>query len=545
MTRKPWHVWAGAAASVLIGWAVIAYAFGLHILPPWNTGWMLSGMIGPDPVQYWLGWNFFRRAPWSWPPGLNPLWGLEVSSSIYYADAIPLLAFFFKAISPVIEVSQYWGLWIYGCAALQAFMAWRIIGLATGDPLARVAGAALFVLQPTMLARMGGHFALSAHFLLLMGLWLCLTHGAKRRWLAWAALLVATALIHAYLLPMVAALWTADVLARWLDGARRSGLVAEIIIIFALVGAALWAGGMFMLGGGFGGSWGGYGQMQMDLLAPLDPSPWGAFLPDLPGPNHLEVGHSYAGLGALLLVLLGLIAWAKSPTRPERRFWPLILVLAAMALFAVSPNVSVAGVNFTVIELPPWILRYADALRASERFIWPAGYAALITATFLLIRWLGGRRAGFVLVGLVVIQAIDMRPGFARLHHFFPPTAATVPLRLSDPFWAEAARHYTRIRIIPSGNQAPWWEEIAVFAATKGLETDAVYLARLDPKRVAALNAKLARQLAEGEFEPQTLYVLGDEGALGLAGASHQSGRDMIGGFNGLWVLAPGWHFRR
>jgi hypothetical protein len=41
--------------------------------------------------------------------------------------------------------------------------------------LARLAGAALFVLQPTMLARMGGHFALSAHFLLLMGLWLCLT----------------------------------------------------------------------------------------------------------------------------------------------------------------------------------------------------------------------------------------------------------------------------------------------------------------------------------------------------------------------------------
>jgi hypothetical protein len=302
---------------------------------------------------------------------------------------------------------------------------------------------------------------------------------------------------------------------------------------------------MFMLGGGFGGSWGGYGQMQMDMLAPLDPSPWGAFLPDLPGPNHLEVGHSYAGLGAVLLVLLGLIAWAKNPTRPEMRFWPLILVLAAMALFAVSPNVSIAGVSFTIVELPQWVLRYADALRASERFIWPLGYAALIISVFLLVRWLGGRRAGFVLAGLIVIQVLDMRPGFARLHHFFPPTAATVPLRLSDPFWTDAARHYTRIRIIPSGNQAPWWEEIAVYAATKGLETDAVYLARLDPKRVAALNAKLARQLAEGEFEPQTLYVLADEGALALAGASHQPGRDLIGGFNGLWVLAPGWVSRR
>jgi hypothetical protein len=56
---------------------------------------------------------------------------------------------------------------------------------------------------------------------------------------------------------------------------------------------------------------------------------------------------------------------------------------------------------------------------------------------------------------------------------------------LSDPFWAEAARHYQRIRIVPSGNQAHWWEEVAVYAATMGLETDAVYLARLDPQRVA------------------------------------------------------------
>ena len=545
MTRQALKAWAGAAASVLIGWAVIAYAFGLHILPPWNTGWMLSGMIGPDPVQYWLGWSFFRRAPWSWPPGLNPLWGLEVSSSIYYADAIPLLAFFFKAISPLFEVSQYWGLWIYSCAALQAFMAWRIIGLATDDPLARIAGAALFVLQPTMLARMGGHFALSAHFLLLMGFWLCLTRGAKGRWLAWAASLVASALIHAYLLPMVAALWTADVLARWLDGAKRSGLFVEVVIIFALVGAAPWAGGMFMLGGGFGGSWGGYGQMQLDLLAFVDPEPWGAYLPKLPRPDRLEVGYFYAGLGALLLILLGLMAWFKNPSRPEKRLWPLITVVAVMAFFAVTPQLSIGGATFTVFEVPAYFLRYADALRASQRFIWPFGYAALITAVFLLVRWLGGRFAGFVLAALVVIQVLDIRPGFARLHHFFPPTAATVPVRLSDPFWAEAARHYTRIRIIPSGNQAPWWEEIAVFAATKGLETDAVYLARLDPKRVAALNAKLAQQLAAGEFEPQTLYVLGDEGALALAGASHHPGRDLIGGFNGLWVLAPGWHARR
>ncbi len=105
-----------------------------------------------------------------WPPGLNPAYGLELGFSVFYADAIPLLAFFFKALHPAVEVSQYWGLWLFACGALQGALAWRLLGLATDDPLARLAGSALFVMQPTLLNRMGGHFALSAHFLLLAGL---------------------------------------------------------------------------------------------------------------------------------------------------------------------------------------------------------------------------------------------------------------------------------------------------------------------------------------------------------------------------------------
>ena len=91
-----------------------------------------------------------------WPPGLNPAYGLELGSSIFYADAIPLLAFVFKALHPAVDLSRSWGLWLFACGALQGVLAWRLLGLATRDPLARLAGAALFVMQPTLLNRMGG-----------------------------------------------------------------------------------------------------------------------------------------------------------------------------------------------------------------------------------------------------------------------------------------------------------------------------------------------------------------------------------------------------
>ncbi|MBD0274310.1 MAG: hypothetical protein ICV73_20555 [Acetobacteraceae bacterium] len=537
--------WLGAAAAGLVGLAVVWYAFGAHILPPSHTGWMLTGTIGPDPVQYWLGYTFFKRSPWLWPPGLNPAYGLELGSSIFYADAVPLLAFVFKALHPVVEVSQYWGFWLFACGALQGVAAWKLLGLATDDPLARFAGTALFVMQPTLLNRMGGHFALAAHFLILAGLWLCLTPGGgPRRALSWAGLVLLASLIHSYILPMVLGLWAADWLARAVSEERRPAPLAAEALAVPLSGAAgLWAAGFFVLRAGHDGQGARYGEMQLDLLAPFDPSFWGAFLPDLPNPDHLEVGSSYAGLGILLLLAAAGLAWLRRPLplRGLAARWPLVLALLAMLAFAVTHRLSVGGWQVTLFDLPPALVNLASALRCSERFLWPLAYALLLAAVAALAHGVGGRRAGYVLAVLVVVQFADLRPGFARLHHFFPVGPAVAPLRLSDPFWAEAARHYRRVRVTPNGNQAANWEEVAVYAATLGLETDAAYLSRMDPTRVSALNAEIGARLAEGRHEPATLYALGDEAALARARRSMDPARDLLMQFDRVTVLAPGW----
>jgi hypothetical protein len=519
-------------------------AFGGFILPPSDTGWMLSGRIGPDPVQYWLGWTAFARDDWRWPPGANPGWGMELASSVFYSDSIPLLAFLFKALRPVVEVAQYWGLWIYACGALQAVLAWGLMGRATREPLPRLAVAGLFVMQPLLLGRLGGHFALGGQFLLLIGLWLCVAPGhGVRRGLAWAALMAAAALVQAYILPMVGALWAADWLARAADRDRRGGALigVEALGVPAAGIAGLWVGGFFLLSGGFGGTWGGYGKMQLDLLAPFDPGYWGALLPDIETAGHLEAGNSYPGLGALAVIGLGALAWLIGPRGALRRHWALLLVLAGLLLLAVTHRVAIGGQEFEVLPLPDWIVSRADALRASERFFWPVLYAALLGASVALVRGLGGKRAGFVLFAALMLQAVDLRPGFARLQHYFMVQPPTVPLRLSDPFWTEAAQRYAFVRVVPTGMQAPNWEEVAVYAATLGLQTDAVYLARLDPRAVEAVNARVAALLERGAHEARTFYVLGDDAALERARAGMDPARDLLERFNDRWVLAPGW----
>ncbi len=496
--------------------------FGWGIVPPGNTGWMLSGQLGPDPVQYWLGWTFFRDAPWGMPPGISPNFGMELSSSVFYADAIPLLAFVFKALRGVVEVGQYWGIWLVACGASQGWLAWRLIGRLTEAPLPRLAGAMFFVLQPMMLNRLGGHFALGAHFLLLWGLWFALQGAGRWRW---SGLVLAASLIHSYLLPMVLGLWVAD----WWR--RRAWAEAVLVPAVGLLG--LWAAGFFLLGAGHGTST--YGAKQLDLIAPFDPAYWGRFLPDLPDPDHPEVSGSYPGLGALLL--LPFLAWV----RPGWRHVPLLLVLGAMLAFAITHRPSIGGSQFTLLPLPERVVEWLGALRASERFFWPIAYAAMLAGIAGLLRAFGPRWSGLALVVLLAVQAADLRPGVARLVAFFPPTPAELPLRLSDPFWAEAAKRYVAIRAVPAANQGPAWEEIAVFAARNRMATDAIYLARSDGRRVAALRAEITLRLAEGRPEPGVLYVLRDASSLALAEAGLRPGRDRIFEVNGLHVLAPDW----
>ena len=88
--------------QILLLWffstALIAFGIiGIAPINPQNINWLQ--IANPDSLTNYLGWVFYRFSPWSWPIGLNPNYGLEISSSIVFSDSIPLLAFLFKPIN--------------------------------------------------------------------------------------------------------------------------------------------------------------------------------------------------------------------------------------------------------------------------------------------------------------------------------------------------------------------------------------------------------------------------------------------------------------
>ncbi len=156
-----------ALIPILFGVAAFLLVMGPWTLNPQNVAWI----HGLDPQQHYFGWVFFRQGPWSFPIGLNPDYGLSISSSIAFSDSIPIFAFIFKALSPLLpERFQYLGLWTLLCFVLQALFAWKLIGLISKDRVVQFFGMGILVFSPPMLFRVGFHTSLVAHFLLLAAL---------------------------------------------------------------------------------------------------------------------------------------------------------------------------------------------------------------------------------------------------------------------------------------------------------------------------------------------------------------------------------------
>ena len=218
----------GAWWSILLGFLAFLLITGGKILWPTNTDWL---MMEGDPAQHWLGWQFFRYSPLlQWPMGANPDFGMEIGSSIVFTDSIPLLAFIFKPLSAFLpDTFQYMGLWILICFSLQSFFAWKLLSLFTQDKWLPLIGSVFFTIAPVCLWRLAIHNALFSQWILLAGLYFYFTKNFSI--VRWIGLLAVAALIHAYLLLMVLAIWSADLIQRcWL---KQTGIVKTVGYFFA------------------------------------------------------------------------------------------------------------------------------------------------------------------------------------------------------------------------------------------------------------------------------------------------------------------------
>ena len=530
---------------LILGLASFLLLVGPSVLNPRNIAWLLSGF---DMTLEYLGWAFYRYGPWTFPIGMNPQFGLDISSSIIYSNSLPLIAPFFKLLSPWLgDHFQFWGFWLMGCFILQAWMAWKLLSLVSNSVSILILSTSLFLFSPPMLYQIGFHNSTVAMFPLLAAWYLILRPDQERRILWWAILLPCTLLIHPYTFAMVLVLWLGDVLDRLCIQKMMSlfGAAQEFVCFFGVTILFAWQAGYFQ---SISPGEAGYGMYRMNLLALFDPSGfdsqnWSYLyqLPKVRANNNYE-GFNYLGLGIIWVLLMAIptiLSFRKHLSDWIKKYIFVCYAMLGCTLFALSNQVAIGSWTFT-IPLNPTLFSLASILRASGRMFWPVFYFILFLGIFFVIRGYSRKIAVTILAIGLCIQVIDTAPAWLEKRSALNTKSTNLDLSLDNPFWNAAGLYYKNILRVPVWNEQVIWEKFASFAVKYHLGTNSVFMARVDNNKIIQSNQRMQEVIQSGQFASDTLYVVEDsEVSKFLARMNPQS--DLLARINEINVFAPGW----
>jgi len=507
--------WQRFLLACLVGSTAFFLVVGPLPLLPSNPFW-LSGSI--DPTTHYLGWVFFRDNSWTFPLGLNPKYGLDISSSIVYSDSIPLIAMLFKLIKFALPTPfQYFGLWYLTCFILQAWFASLVIKVITPKISLQFLASCIVVFSPILFFRIGLHAALAGQFIILAGLYLNIRPQEGHRIFWWTILLVSSAGIHFYLLICVFGLWIADLLDRFHQGKIVAiAITKESLVVVLSIVVMAWQFGYFVSSSGIKAE--GFGIYKLNLLSPLDSGGWSYLLADLP--NGFDAGESfnYFGLGVLLLVPFAFTKLSQIKVLSStclNKFPYLIALLVFFTIFALSNSISFGSWSIAY-PLPDSLINIASALRSSGRLFWPALYSIVLVTLFLIIRCYSYRIALLLLSLGLFIQIIDTSAGWLPKRQVFKQMSENqYDSPLKNPFWKAAASCYDKVIRLPIGNSLADWSVFAYYASQYHLSTNSVFIARIEDK-ILPSNLALTASLLEDRLDPKAIYIINDSELLNL-----------------------------
>lgn len=499
-------------ASFAIGAAYFLWVAGFAVVSPVNVEWTMTG----DWRIHFLGWHIFRGEPWSWPPGMVSGFDHAPSgTSIGYTDSIPVIALPLKLISSWLPMPmQYLGVWLLACFALQGYFGALIARLWTRDTVSTLAAAALFVLMPTLLNR-APHPALCAQWALLWAIWLYLRWRPEQPFPT-ASILVLTAivsLIHPYVAVMTAAILAALLVRRVtaMGGRTLFSTCAVAATMGAILLAGWWTSGLFIVAGS-SMTRTGIGLFSMNLLGPVMPQGWSAFLPDIPmgAGGQVFEGFQYFGAGILAVTIVAIAFRLAGGRLPVGRIWPLVLVSAAMALYALSPRVTLA--DRVLLDWTSPMMERLGVFAAVGRFFWPAAYAAVTFAIAAVVLRSSRLVASIVLSLAVILQMADLRPAVAERRALTRSaefqTWSSAP---RSPVWAAALPHYRHIVLYLShycGVAPVSFEVPGYLAGLYRLTVNDGEVARYNMAERREYCAALESALAAGQVQDDTLYLV-------------------------------------
>ena len=415
--------------TALLGGIAFALIYGIKILNPLYTDWLLTG---GDPSQHYLGWEFFRRSSWYFPFGLTDQLAYPLKTSVIYTDSIPIFAVFFKLFRSILPRQfQYLGIWGLLCFVLQGYYAAKILGERSSSKTVILVGSVFFIVSPIMVFRMYYHTALAAHWLILLAIYFYSKHEKEYRdifrpVMQWGILGILIGSIHLYFVPMCGAILLGYILCSiWKE--------RKIRIRFFYPGISFSVGlflTIYLLGGFSSGADTGtnnLGLFSFNLNAFLNPMSYSTLLKNTSlwnWPFYTQgqyEGFSYLGMGIILLCACGIVLMVKNIFRRRKpSVYQVMTVLMSIGLIALAVSPTITWNDKLLLQLPysSTIYKYWGIFGSCGRMAWPVVYFLMIFGITSIgnMKWKRKEISCVVLILACLVQVVDLSGQLYKRH---------------------------------------------------------------------------------------------------------------------------------
>ena len=500
-----------------------------HNFLPWNVDWLTSG---DDGSSFQISWEFFRQSPmFQWPITSTPKY-VEGANTVL-ASANGVFGIPAKALGLIFrEQFQFYGVWIAMTFALQALLAFRLIGLFVADHYSQIIGASLFVLAPAFVFRIGhmSHFELGSHWLILAGLYLCFSN--KRFILNWSVLLLLSIMISVYIAAMITILFLASFVNETFIN-KKISTNQKKVGAFVAPFTSLLIGFVFMGYLSYSGSSTGTGFFRLNVLAYFNPGyswteSFSRIFEVLVSGDYREKFveeqemFQYLGIGSIAtLIGLGIYVLKHGCIDWWRNKIVVLCALLVMLLTAYSNRLGLFGHEF-VYWWPERFQSIRQIFRAATRFGWPMYYMIILGGFVATSRLIPKKFRFAVLLCICTINLLDVLPGVKNMHYDIMVKTSGINAN-SKVEWKSVLDGKEILSVYPNfdlqiGETIPDarvfeenWYLLARLAVENHMSTNFGYVSRPITEYIAAQDSKNRSRLQSGKLDPSVVYIIGNK----------------------------------
>ena len=418
----------------------------LKIINPTNANWLEAG----DGIAE-ISWEFFRRQPvFQFPLGLNPNYGLEISSTMAFDGQIPIMSLFFHPFSHLLsDRFQYYGIFLLITFVLNYYFASKIFQLLKMNNIQIILNSVILSLSPIILNRLieNTHYALTSAWIIFWAIYLCVEN--KNNLYQWIVLFNLIVLIHFYYMLFVYTLFFINLIVQLMR--KKIKLITALIqniIIFASVVSNMYIIGYFY--GGVSSEDIGYGLFRSTLLSLLDPSGWSIIIPDFPELDGTYEGFSYLGSATLLLLIIYLLTFKRKENKLNQvkiNSLPIWISSVILFMYSLSNKVAIGKIELFEFPIPSFFETFANTFRSTGRYTWLLVFFIFIWITIQLFTRLNPKSYTLILVFVLIFSFLDSsRQLVSEKNEKFTSVYKT---NLVNPAWLELNNCYKNIRIYP------------------------------------------------------------------------------------------------